>query len=70
MTYLIIKKFHIKGSTIKPSYHVELASDDLALANKYLVALNLLNEENKNYSFHIVELNEDVLELTEDMQVA
>ena len=51
MKYLIIKKFHIKGSTIKPSYNVELASDNLALANKKLVALNLLNEDNKNYSF-------------------
>jgi len=70
MKYLIIKKFHIKGSTIKPSYYVELASDNLALANKKLVALNLLNEDNENYSFHIVELNEDVLVLTEDMQVA
>ena len=70
MKYLIIKKFHIKNSTIKPSYIVEQASDNLALANKKLVALNLLNEDNKNYSFHIVELNEDVLVLTEDMQVA
>ena len=70
MKYLIIKKFHIKGSKIKPSYNVELASDKLALANKKLVALNLLNEDNENYSFHIVELNEDVLVLTEDMQVA
>ena len=31
---------------------------------------NLLNEDNRNYSFHIVELNEDVLVLTEDMQFA
>jgi hypothetical protein len=55
---------------MKADYHVEQASDNLALANKKLVALNLLNEDNKNYSFHIVELNEDVLVLTEDMQVA
>ena len=48
MKYLIIKKFHIKGSKIKPSYNVELASDNLALANKKLVALNLLNEDNEN----------------------
>ena len=30
MKYLIIKKFHIKGSTIKPSDNVELARDNLA----------------------------------------
>ena len=70
MKYLIIKKFHIKGSTIKPSYNVETATDSLALANKKLVALNLLNDDDKNNSYHIVELNEDVLVLTEDMQVA
>tara|TARA_R100001126_G_C4770457_1_gene122171 strand:+ start:354 stop:566 length:213 start_codon:yes stop_codon:yes gene_type:complete len=70
MKYLIIRKFYIEGSKMKPDYHVEQASDNLALANKKLVALNLLNEDNRNYSFHIVELNEDVLVLTEDMQVA
>ena len=70
MTYLIIRKFDLKSKFSKPSYNVEQASDNLALANKKLVALNLLNEDNKNYSFHIVELNEDVLVLTEDMQVA
>jgi len=70
MTYLIIKKFDLKSEFSKPSYDVETTTDNLALANKKLVALNLLNEDNKNYSFHIVELNEDVLVLTEDMQVA
>ena len=70
MKYLIIRKFHIEGSKMKADYHVEQASDNLALANKKLVALNLLNEDNRNYSFHIVELNEDGLVLTEDMQVA
>jgi len=70
MTYLIIKKLDLKSEFSKPSYHVETTTDNLALANKKLVALNLLNEDNKNYSFHIVELNEDVLVLTEDMQVA
>ena len=45
MKYLIIRKFHIEGSKMKPDYHVEQASDNLALANKKLVALNLLNEE-------------------------
>ena len=70
MKYLIIRKFHIEGSKIKPDYHVEQASDNLALANKKLVALNLLNDDDKNNSYHIVELNEDVLVLTEDMQVA
>ena len=70
MTYLIIKKFDLKSEFSKPSYQVEITTDNLVLANKKLVALNLLNEDNKNYSFHIVELNEDVLVLTEDMQVA
>ena len=70
MTYLIIKKFDLKSEFSTPSYQVETTTDNLALANKKLVALNLLNEDNKNYSFHIVELNEDVLVLTEDMQVA
>ena len=70
MKYLIIKKFDLKSEFSTPSYQVETTTDNLALANKKLVALNLLNEDNKNYSFHIVELNEDVLVLTEDMQVA
>jgi len=70
MKYLIIRKFHIEGSKMKADYHDEQASDNVAVANKKLVALNLLNEDNRNYSFHIVELNEDVLVLTEDMQVA
>ena len=70
MKYLIIKKFDLKSEFSKPSNQVETTTDNLALANKKLVALNLLNEDNKNYSFHIVELNEDVLVLTEDMQVA
>ena len=70
MTYLIIRKFDLKSKFSKPSYNVETATDNLALANKKLVALNLLNDDDKNNSYHIVELNEDVLILTEDMQVA
>ena len=70
MTYLIIRKFDLKSKFSKPSYNVETETDNLALANKKLVALNLLNDDDKNYSYHIVELNEDVLVLTEDMQVA
>jgi len=70
MTYLIIRKFDLKSKFSKPSYNVETSTDNLALANKKLVALNLLNDDDKNYSYHIVELNEDVLVLTEDMQVA
>jgi len=69
MTYLIIRKFDLKNEFSTPSYHVETSSNDLALANKKLVALNLLNDDNKDYTYHIVELN-DVLKLTKDMEVA
>ncbi len=69
MTYLIIKKFDLKSEYSTPSYHVETSSSDLALANKKLVALNLLNDDNKDYTYHIVKLNE-VLTLTKDMEVA
>ena len=70
MTYLIIKKFDLKSKNIKPSYTIVATTDDLSLANKKLVALNLLNDDDKNYSFYIAELNEDTLVLTEDMQAA
>ena len=69
MTYLIIKKFDLKSEYSTPSYGVETYTDDLTLANKKLVALNLLNDDNKDYTYHIVELN-DVLKLTKDMEVA
>ena len=69
MTYLIIKKFDLKSEYSTPSYGVETYTDDLTLANKKLVALNLLNDDNKDYTYHIVKLNE-VLTLTKDMEVA
>lgn len=69
MTYLIIRKFDLKNEYSTPNYHVETSSNDLALANKKLVALNLLNDDNKDYTYHIVKLNE-VLTLTKDMEVA
>ena len=52
------------GKILKP-----LCAIDLTLANKKLVALNLLNDDNKDYTYHIVKLNE-VLTLTKDMEVA
>ena len=70
MTYLIIKKFDLKSEYVKPSYTIVATTDDLSLANKKLVALNLLNDDDKNYSFYITELNEDTLVLNEDMQAA
>ena len=70
MTYLIIKKFDLKSKHVKPSYTIVATTDDISLANKKLVALNLLNDDDKNYSFYITELNEDTLVLNEDMQAA
>ena len=70
MTYLIIKKFDLKSEYVKPSYTIVATTDNLSLANKKLVALNLLNDDDKNYSFYITELNEDTIVLTEDMQAA
>ena len=70
MTYLIIKKFDLKSKHVKASYTIVATTDDLSLANKKLVALNLLNDDDKNNSFYITELNEDTLVLTEDMQAA
>lgn len=69
MTYLIIKKFDLKSEYSKPSYDVETYTNDLKLANQKLVALNLLNDDNEDYTYHIVKLNE-VLTLTKDMEVA
>ena len=69
MTYLIIRKFDLKSEYSTPSYNVETYTEDLTLANKKLVALNLLNDDNKDYTYHIVKLNE-VLTLTKDMEVA
>ena len=69
-TYLIIKKFDLKSKHVEPSYTIAATTDDLSLANKKLVALNLLNEGDKNYSFYITELNENTLLLTKDMQAA
>jgi hypothetical protein len=69
MTYLIIRKFDLKSEYSTPSYNVETYTEDLTLANKKLVALNLLNDDNKDYTYHIVKL-EEVLTLTKDMEVA
>ena len=68
MTYLIIKKFDLKSEYSKPTYGVETYTNDLKLANQKLVALNLLNDDNEDYTYHIVKLNE-VLTLTKDMEV-
>ena len=69
MIYLIIKKFDLKSEYSTPSYHVETYTNDSTLANKKLVALNLLNDDNKDYTYHIVKL-EEVLTSTKDMEVA
>jgi len=53
MIYLLIRKFHITDSNMKPEYRVEKYSDNIDEANKFLSALTLL-ENNDNITWHIV----------------
>ena len=53
MIYLLIRKFHIADSNMKAEYRVEKNTDNLDQANKFLSALNLL-ENNKHITWHIV----------------
>ena len=53
MIYLLIRKFHIVNSDMKPEYRVEKYSDNIDEANKFLSALTLL-ENNDNITWHIV----------------
>ncbi len=67
MVYLIIRKFHIKNSKMKPEYRVEKYAETVKEANKYLSAITLL-EDNKNTLFFIVEAKENpALILTEEV---
>jgi hypothetical protein len=53
MIYLLIRKFKIEDSDYQPEYRVEKHTDNLDQANKFLSALNLL-ENNKHITWHIV----------------
>ena len=53
MIYLLIRKFHIEDSSMKPEYRVEKYSDNIDEANKFLSALTLL-ENNDNITYHVV----------------
>jgi hypothetical protein len=53
MIYLLIRKFHIAEGNMEPEYRVEKNTDNLDQANKFLSALNLL-ENNKHITWHIV----------------
>ena len=67
MIYLIIRKFHIKDSSMKPNYTVEKYATTVKEANKYLAALSLL-EDNENMMFFIVAAQENpALILTEEV---
>ena len=67
MIYLLIRKFHIADSNMEPEYRVEKNTDNLDQANKFLSALNLL-ENNKHITWHIVrhDFNEPLI-LTRDV---
>ncbi len=58
MTYFIMRKFKIEDSGYEPEYRVEKYTDNVDQANKFLSALNLL-EDNKHISWHIVQHNFD-----------
>tara|TARA_Y100001938_G_C8034296_1_gene402454 strand:- start:556 stop:762 length:207 start_codon:yes stop_codon:yes gene_type:complete len=58
MIYFLIRKFHIADCNMKPEYRVEKYTDNIDEANKFLSALNLL-EDNKHISWHIVQHNFD-----------
>ena len=67
MVYLIIRKFHIKDSNMKPEYQVEKWAETIKEANKYLTALHVL-EESENKTFFIVQAHENpALILTEEV---
>jgi len=53
MIYLLVRKFHIEDSSMKPEYRVEKYTDNMNEANKFLSALTLL-EDNQHISWHIV----------------
>ena len=53
MIYLLIRKFHIADSKMKPEYRVEKFTNSLDEANKFLSALTLL-EDSKHITWHIV----------------
>ena len=53
MIYLLIRKFHIANSDMKPEYRVEKFTNSLDEANKFLSALTLL-EDSKHITWHIV----------------
>ena len=68
MIYLIIRKFHIKNSNMKPDYRVEKYAETVKEANKYLSALTLL-EDNENMMFFIVPAQENpALILTDEVE--
>ena len=53
MIYLLIRKFHIANSDMKPEYRVEKFTNSLDEANKFLSALTLL-EDNQHITWHII----------------
>ena len=53
MIYFVMRKFKIEDSDYQPEYRVEKHTDSLDEANKFLSALNLL-ENNKHITWHIV----------------
>ena len=53
MIYLLIRKFHIADSNMKPEYRVEKHTDNLDQANKFLSALTLL-EDSQHITWHII----------------
>ena len=67
MIYLIIRKFHIKNSNMKPDYRVEKYAETIKEANKYLSALSLLDDD-EDVMFFIVPAQENpALILTEEV---
>jgi|TARA_R100000541_G_scaffold50031_1_gene57215 hypothetical protein len=66
MTYLIIRKYDNGSEYCKASYSVETYTDTLKNANKKLSALMLLNEDEKNYTFSIIQYQDPLL-LTEEV---
>ena len=56
MIYLLIRKFHIADSNMKPEYQIDKHTNNLDQANKFLSALSLL-EESPNINYFIVQHN-------------
>jgi len=66
MKYIIINKWQIPNSKMKPNYYLKEVVDSLEIANAKLKAYQII-ETDKNDNYFIVPFNENALLLTEEV---